>query len=122
MLLGQKVTERSSMRCTLPQGVDHRSACAPSDWTGPDDLAIKIEELREITHWEIPIYMKVGATGSYYDVKLRGGGRRHACGRRRHAGRHSRHPDISIEHTESHVCSVRLAVGGTSKSSACTGR
>ena len=36
----------------------------------PDDLAIKIIELREITDWEKPIYVKVGATRTYYDVKL----------------------------------------------------
>ncbi len=58
-------------RCApCPQGVDQRSACRHPDWTGPDDLAIKIIELREITDWEKPIYVKVGATRTYYDVKL----------------------------------------------------
>jgi glutamate synthase domain-containing protein 2 len=70
MLLGQKITERVAEMRTLPQGVDQRSACRHPDWTGPDDLAIKIIELREITHWEKPIYIKVGATRTYYDVKL----------------------------------------------------
>jgi glutamate synthase domain-containing protein 2 len=55
---------------TLPEGIDQRSACRHPDWTGPDDLAIKIEELREITDWEKPIYVKVGATRTYNDVKL----------------------------------------------------
>ena len=55
---------------TLPPGIDQRSACRHPDWTGPDDLAIKILELREITDWEKPIYVKVGATRTYYDVKL----------------------------------------------------
>jgi glutamate synthase domain-containing protein 2 len=55
---------------TLPVGIDQRSACRHPDWTGPDDLAIKILELREITDWEKPIYVKVGATRTYYDVKL----------------------------------------------------
>jgi glutamate synthase domain-containing protein 2 len=50
--------------------VDQRSACRHPDWTGPDDLAIKIGELREITDWKVPIYTKVGATRTYYDVKL----------------------------------------------------
>jgi methylamine---glutamate N-methyltransferase subunit C len=36
----------------------------------PDDLEIKIEELREITDWRIPIYVKVGATRTFYDVAL----------------------------------------------------
>ena len=70
MLLGQKISERVAGMRTLPQGIDQRSACRHPDWTGPDDLAIKINELREITDWEKPIYVKVGATRTYYDVKL----------------------------------------------------
>ncbi|UGT59108.1 FMN-binding glutamate synthase family protein [Nocardia asteroides] len=70
MLLGQKITERVAGMRTLPQGIDQRSACRHPDWTGPDDLAIKILELREITQWAKPIYIKVGASRTYYDVKL----------------------------------------------------
>ena len=54
----------------MPIGVDQRSACRHPDWTGPDDLAIKIAEIREITDWEKPIYVKIGASRPYYDVKL----------------------------------------------------
>ena len=70
MLLGQKITDRVAGMRTLPKGVDQRSACRHPDWTGPDDLTIKIQELREITDWLIPIYIKIGATRTYYDVKL----------------------------------------------------
>lgn len=70
MLLGMKVTERVAGMRTLPIGVDQRSACRHPDWSGPDDLAIKIAELREITDWEKPIYVKIGASRPYYDVKL----------------------------------------------------
>ncbi|OIN12388.1 FMN-binding glutamate synthase family protein [Oceanisphaera psychrotolerans] len=70
MLLGQKITDRVAKMRNLPQGIDQRSACRHPDWTGPDDLAIKIQELREITDWQVPIYIKVGATRTYYDVKL----------------------------------------------------
>ncbi|GAA1277411.1 FMN-binding glutamate synthase family protein [Pseudonocardia aurantiaca] len=70
MLLGQKIDERVAGMRTLPPGIDQRSACRHPDWTGPDDLAIKILELREITDWEKPVYVKVGATRTYYDVKL----------------------------------------------------
>ncbi|GAB3918428.1 FMN-binding glutamate synthase family protein [Microlunatus endophyticus] len=70
MLLGQKITERVARMRTLPVGIDQRSASRHPDWTGPDDLTIKINELREITDWEKPIYVKVGATRTYYDVKL----------------------------------------------------
>lgn len=70
MLLGQKITERVAAMRDLPVGIDQRSACRHPDWTGPDDLEIKIQELREITDWEKPIYVKVGATRVQYDVAL----------------------------------------------------
>lgn len=70
MLLGQKVNPRVAKMRTLPEGVDQRSASRQPDWTGPDDLTIKINELREITDWEKPIYVKVGATRTFNDVKL----------------------------------------------------
>ena len=70
MLLGHKITERVAEMRDLPQEIDQRSACRHPDWTGPDDLKIKIQELREITDWEIPIYIKVGATRVSYDVAL----------------------------------------------------
>ena len=70
MLLGQKITERVAEMRTLPAGIDQRSACRHPDWTGPDDLEIKIQELREITAWEKPIYIKVGAARPYYDTAL----------------------------------------------------
>ncbi len=70
MLLGQKVSERVASMRTLPPGVDQRSSSRHPDWTGPDDLVMKIEELREATSWEKPIYVKVGATRVANDVKL----------------------------------------------------
>jgi glutamate synthase domain-containing protein 2 len=70
MLLGQKISDRVAAMRTLPKNIDQRSACRHPDWTGPDDLAIKIEELREITDWEKPIFIKIGASRTYYDVKL----------------------------------------------------
>jgi len=70
MLLGQKISERVAGMRDLPQGIDQRSACRHPDWTGPDDLEIKILELREITDWQVPIYIKVGATRTYYDTML----------------------------------------------------
>ena len=70
LLLGQKVSERVASMRTLPAGVDQRSASRHPDWVGPDDLRIKIEELREATNWEKPIYVKFGATRVINDVKL----------------------------------------------------
>ena len=70
MLLGQKISPRVAKMRTLPEGIDQRSACRHPDWTGPDDLEIKIHELREITDWEKPIYIKIGAARPYYDTAL----------------------------------------------------
>ena len=70
MLLGQKISDRVAEMRTLPKDIDQRSACRHPDWTGPDDLEIKIRELREITSWKVPIYVKVGATRTYYDTLL----------------------------------------------------
>jgi glutamate synthase domain-containing protein 2 len=70
MLMGQKISARVASMRTLPEGIDQRSACRHPDWTGPDDLAIKIIELREITGWRKPIYVKIGAARPYYDTAL----------------------------------------------------
>ena len=70
MLLGQKISARVARMRTLPEGIDQRSPCRHPDWTGPDDLEIKILELREITGWEKPIYVKIGAARPYYDTAL----------------------------------------------------
>ena len=70
MLLGQKITARVAEMRDLPEGIDQRSACRHPDWTGPDDLAIKIGELREITDSQKPIYVKIGASRTRFDVPL----------------------------------------------------
>jgi glutamate synthase domain-containing protein 2 len=70
LLLGQKVSDRVAGMRTLPPGIDQRSASRHPDWVGPDDLRIKVEELREATEWAIPVYVKVGATRVDHDVKL----------------------------------------------------
>jgi len=70
MLLGLKISERVAEMRNLPQGIDQRSACRHPDWTGPDDLEIKISELREITDWEKPIFIKIGGARPYYDTAL----------------------------------------------------
>ncbi|MGA1186161.1 MAG: FMN-binding glutamate synthase family protein [Candidatus Puniceispirillaceae bacterium] len=70
MLLGQKISDRVAQMRNLPKGIDQRSACRHPDWTGPDDLEIKILELREITGWRVPIYVKVGGARPYFDTTL----------------------------------------------------
>ena len=70
MLLGQKISDRVAEMRDLPVGIDQRSACRHPDWTGPDDLEIKILELREITGWEVPIYVKIAGARPFYDTAL----------------------------------------------------
>ncbi|MFP6772504.1 MAG: FMN-binding glutamate synthase family protein [Alphaproteobacteria bacterium] len=70
MLLGQKISDRVAEMRNLPKGIDQRSACRHPDWTGPDDLAIKIQELREITNWEKPVFVKISGTRPFYDTAL----------------------------------------------------
>ena len=70
VLLGSKVSDVIAEQRTLPAGVDQRSPVRHPDFIGPDDLQIKIEELREATDWEKPIYVKLGASRAADDVKL----------------------------------------------------
>jgi glutamate synthase domain-containing protein 2 len=68
--LDKKIDDRVAEMRTLPKGVDQRSACRHPDWTGPDDLKIKILELREITNWQVPIFIKIAGARPYYDTAL----------------------------------------------------
>ncbi|HEX3604621.1 MAG TPA: FMN-binding glutamate synthase family protein [Candidatus Dormibacteraeota bacterium] len=70
LLLESKVSAVIAEQRALPEGVDQRSPARHPDFIGPDDLQIKIEELREATDWEKPIYVKIGASRVADDVKL----------------------------------------------------
>jgi glutamate synthase domain-containing protein 2 len=70
LLLGSKVSDAIAEARDLPPGVDQRSPCRHPDWLGPDDMVLKIEELREATDWRVPIYVKMGASRVFDDVKL----------------------------------------------------
>jgi len=70
VLLESKVSDEIAAMRDLPPGVDQRSPCRHPDWLGPDDMIIKIEELREATDWQVPIFVKMGASRVYDDVKL----------------------------------------------------
>ncbi len=70
LLLGMKVSERVSQMRTLPPGVDQRSTIRHPDFLGADDLAVKIEELRIATDYQVPIFIKMGATRPRYDVAI----------------------------------------------------
>src|ERR1700733_2696090 len=70
LLLGSKISDAIAHQRHLPVGIDQRSAARHPDFLGPDDMVIKIEELREATNWEVPIFVKLGASRTYDDVKL----------------------------------------------------
>jgi glutamate synthase domain-containing protein 2 len=70
LLMGVKVKDEVALSRDLPPGVDQRSPARHPDWLGPDDLAIKIEQLREATDWKVPIHVKLGACRVKDDVKL----------------------------------------------------
>jgi glutamate synthase domain-containing protein 2 len=70
LLLGSKISDAIARQRDLPVGVDQRSAARHPDFLGPDDMVIKIEELREATNWEVPIFVKLGASRTFDDVKL----------------------------------------------------
>ena len=70
LLLGSKVSDTIAGQRDLPIGVDQRSPARHPDFLGPDDMIIKIEELREATDWQVPIIVKMGATRVFDDVRL----------------------------------------------------
>ena len=70
MLMGVKVQDDIADMRDLPKGIDQRSPARHPDWLGPDDLAVKIEQLREATDWRVPVHVKLGACRVDDDVKL----------------------------------------------------
>src|SRR4030095_352842 len=69
-LMGQKVTEQVAEMRSLPPGIDQRSPARHPDWLGPDDLSLKVQEVREATDYRIPIQLKLGAARVYDDVRM----------------------------------------------------
>ncbi|MEO3814846.1 FMN-binding glutamate synthase family protein [Sphaerisporangium sp. B11E5] len=69
VLLGQKVTTPVAYMRDLPEGMDQRTASRHPDWAGAEGLRVKIEELREVTGWRIPVYVKMGASRVATDVR-----------------------------------------------------
>ncbi len=70
LLLGSKVSPEIAAVRDLPPNVDQRSPCRHPDFLGPDDMIIKIEELREVTSGKVPIFVKLGASRVFDDVTL----------------------------------------------------
>src|SRR6516225_9731891 len=69
-LMGQKVTDQVAEMRSLPAGIDQRSPARHPDWLGPDDLSLKVQEVREATDYRVPIQLKLGAARVYDDVRM----------------------------------------------------
>jgi glutamate synthase domain-containing protein 2 len=107
LLLGSKVSETIARQRDLPIGVDQRSPARHPDFLGPDDMIMKVEELREATDWQVPIFIKMGASRVFDDVKLAAKAGADVIVRRRHGRRHgsfARHPPGAHRHSNACGC------------------
>jgi len=119
LLLGSKVSDEIAARRDLPPGVDQRSPARHPDWLGPDDMILKIEELREATSGRVPIFVKMGATRVFDDVRLAWKAGADVVVIDGMEGGTGASPDLLLEHTGiptlAAVCEARAAledVGG----------
>jgi len=114
LLLGSKVSATIAQQRDLPVGVDQRSPARHPDFLGPDDLIIKIEELREATDGQVPIFVKMGATRTFDDVKLAAKAGADVIVVDGMEGGTGASPDILQEHTGiptlAAVCEARMAL------------
>jgi len=114
LLLGSKVSEVIAAQRDLPAGVDQRSPARHPDWLGPDDMILKIEELREATRGQVPIFVKMGATRVFDDVRLAWKAGADAVVIDGMEGGTGASPDILLEHTGiptlAAVCEARAAL------------
>jgi len=69
-LLGEKVTAEVSKIRMIPPGTDALSPARHMDIVGPEDLNMKISQLREISDWKVPIMVKFGSGRVSDDVKI----------------------------------------------------
>ena len=69
-LMASKITKEIAEFRQLPEGIDLHSHPRHGDIFGADDLCIKMEELRDITDNEIPIFLKLAAGRVWEDVKI----------------------------------------------------
>src|SRR5437667_2428190 len=114
LLLGSKVSDEIARMRDLPPGVDQRSPCRHPDFLGPDDMILKIEELREATDWRVPIFVKLGASRVFDDVKLAAKAGAEVVVVDGMAGGTGASPDLLQEHTGiptlAAVCEARAAL------------
>jgi len=69
-LMASKITKEIAAFRQLPEGIDLHSHPRHSDIFGADDLCLKMEELRDVTDGQIPIFIKIAAGRVWEDVKI----------------------------------------------------
>jgi glutamate synthase domain-containing protein 2 len=69
-LMGSKISKEIAAFRQLPEGIDLHSHPRHGDIFGADDMVLKIQELRDVTDWQIPIFIKIAAGRVKEDVKI----------------------------------------------------
>jgi glutamate synthase domain-containing protein 2 len=69
-LMGEKITADIAAMRQIPIGIDLHSHPRTGDAFGADDMVVKMQQLREITNWETPIFCKIAAGRVRDDVKI----------------------------------------------------
>jgi glutamate synthase domain-containing protein 2 len=69
-LMGGKITEEIAELRQIPAGIDLHSHARAGDAFGADDMVVKMQQLREITNWETPIFCKLAAGRVKEDIKI----------------------------------------------------
>lgn len=69
-LMASKITKEIAAFRQLPEGIDLHSHPRHGDIFGADDLCLKMEELRDVTDGQIPIFIKIAAGRVWDDVKI----------------------------------------------------
>jgi glutamate synthase domain-containing protein 2 len=69
-LMGSKISEEIAQFRQIPTGIDLHSHPRHGDIFGADDMILKIQELRDVTDYEIPIFVKIAAGRVKEDVKI----------------------------------------------------
>lgn len=70
LLMAEKVVGDITKVRGIPEGTDLISPARHMDIIGPEDLKMKIQQLREITDWKVPIIVKYAPGRVREDVKI----------------------------------------------------
>jgi len=70
LLMAEKVVGEITKVRGIPEGTDLISPARHMDIVGPEDLKMKIQQLREITDWKVPIMVKYAPGRIREDVKI----------------------------------------------------